>query len=123
MTGYRIQIPPTTELHRREIELRVRQLRDMHKALGQPEVWFETADDVLTYLNDTVGWRNPQGLRMSRQTLRGWCKRGFPLFRPRVSQARIASSNILIMAWLWSYRVYRETRHTRERDPHAAARI
>lgn len=122
MTGYRIQIPPTTDLHRREIELRVRQLRDMHKALGQPEVWFETVDDVLAYLNDTVGWRTRQNARMSRAMLSGWCKRGFPLFR-QARSARIASSNVLIMAWLWSYRVYRETRHTSERDHHAAARL
>ena len=112
MTGYRIQIPPTTALHRREIELRVRQLRDLHRALGVTEVWFETRDDVLTYLNETVGVRTQHGGRISAPTLRTWVKhKGFPLYRSGRT-ARIASSNILIMAWLWSYRTYQVSHRT-----------
>lgn len=124
MTGYRVQIPPTTELHRREIELRVRQLRDMHRALGVQEVWFETVADVLAYLNDTCGVRTAHNQRVVQHTLRRWARRcGFPLFRANQRMARIASSNVLIMAWLWAHRTYQETRRTQApavKAPHVA---
>ena len=112
-TGYRISIPATTELHRREIALRIAMLRDMHVALDMKEVWFASLDDVVNYLNDVAGVRTPQGRRITVNTLRRWYRKaGFPLYRakPKYGRLQISTSNVLIMAWLWAWRVYKATR-------------
>lgn len=109
MTGYRIQIPPTSELHRREIELRVKQLAEFAAAVGWPEQLYTGYDAILKYLNETLGVRQEHGNRITRSTLRRWKKAAnFPLFQPtrRIAQ----TTNMKVMAWLWAYRVYKATK-------------
>jgi hypothetical protein len=110
MTGsrYHIQIPPTTELHRREIELRLNMLRDF---AGQHERWFNSVDEVLQYVND-IGVRNPRtDKRIGLITLRRWRRKcGFPYAKFHNKRTPVVTSNLMIMAWLWSYRVYKATK-------------
>lgn len=113
-SGYRINILPTTELHRREIELRIQQLR----AVPNPnEIWFVSRNQIIEYLND-VGVRNGYGHPITRNTLKTWHrKRGFPLFIA-TNKNRVVTSNLMIQAWLWSYRALQASRdwkpHTKD---------
>ena len=103
MTGYRICIPPKTELHAIEIEKRIIRLRDLFA--GQ-EVWFTSRAQVLDYLNNVVGARNEMTRPIVIKTLRRWRKFArFPYYAPNNS-GKIAVSNLMIMAWLWEFRLY-----------------
>lgn len=107
-------IPPTTELHRKEIELRVNQLREF---VGKNERWFHSKQEVIDYLND-IGVRSTFGKRITDSRLRIFRKKlGFPYATFSI-QKSVVTSNVLIMAWLWSLRVYKATRlrHPNLRD-------
>lgn len=106
-------IPPTTELHRKEIELRVQQLRDY--TLNN-ERWFNSATEVVAYLND-IGVRSLFNKRVTPTLLRMFRRRmGFPYATFSLRRTNICTSNILIMAWLWSLRLYRAQRAAKGRD-------
>jgi hypothetical protein len=108
-SGYRIQIPPTTELHRKEIELRITQLREV---FGRYEVWFHSPDEVLTYLHE-IGVRQQRDRVITKHILYRWRRKmNFPwgAFNHQ-KLAKINVSNLMIMAWLWSMRVYKATKN------------
>jgi hypothetical protein len=103
-SGFHIEVPPRTELHRLEIELRLKQMRDY---IGQYERWFETKKEVADYLND-IGVRHKQGRVIRPRTITAWHKKyGFPWAGVLKG---VNCSNLMIAAWLWSMRVYRATR-------------
>jgi hypothetical protein len=105
-TRYNINLPPMTELHRKEVTLRVEMLREF---VNKNERWFGTQQEVLDYLNDVVGARTKDGRRLTRSSLYYWRRKlHFPYERFGIRRAPV-TSNVLIMAWLWSLRVYRAT--------------
>ena len=107
MSGYRIHVPPANDLHRKEIELRVKMLREV---VCTHERWFNTPKEVIDYLND-IGVRSTYGRLVSYQLLRKFVnKMGFPWPKFTKTRQQLVCSNVLIMAWLWSLRVYKCTR-------------
>ncbi len=103
-----IIIPPTTELHRKEIELRINQLRDF---VGKNERWFNSKQEVIDYLND-IGVRSVFGKRVTATLLDVVFRKklGFPYRTFGRRRNFVVTSNVLIMAWIWSLRVYKATR-------------
>lgn len=115
-----IQIPPTTELHRKEIELRVNQLRDY---VGKNERWFNSSKEVIDYLNE-IGVRSVYNKRVSYNLLLKFRKHyGFPYATFSIHHANVVTSNVLIMAWLWSLRVFRAQRRGSKDLPYAIAHL
>jgi hypothetical protein len=123
MAGFQttVIIPPTTELHRKEIELRVNQLRDF---VGKNERWFNSPAEVIDYLN-TIGVRSTHGKRVTYNLLQKFRKHmGFPYATFSLRRSAVVTSNVLIMAWLWSLRVYRVQKQRVGKDlVHATAHL
>src|SRR5437899_1644348 len=110
MSSYTMVVPPTTQLHRKEIELRLGQLRDF---VGAHERWFNSHSEVIQYLND-IGVRNAYDRRITPAILgRFRRKLGFPYAHFHETRARIVTSNLMIMAWLWALRVHKATKSYR----------
>lgn len=101
-SGYHIEIPPRTELQKREIELRLTQLRAM---FAENERWFMEPKEIVDYLN-VLGFRQSSDRYITTHTLTAWKKRlGFPYAkRKRQKIATPLSSNLMIAAWAWSLR-------------------
>jgi len=111
MAGLRttVIIPPTTELHRQEIEIRVQQLREF--TLGN-ERWFNTPQEVVDYLNE-CGVRSTHGKKVTQRLLMKFRKHmGFPYATFTMRRTTIVTSNVLIMAWLWAMRIYKQSRYS-----------
>jgi hypothetical protein len=106
-SGYHIQIPPTTELHRKEIELRIGQLKEV---FGQYERWFHTEQEVVDYLN-ACGVRQEFDRVITKNILRRFRnKMNFPYGQFHMGKMKLNTSNLMIMAWIWSIRVYKVTK-------------
>lgn len=114
-TRYHVHVPPQNSLHRREIELRIKMLREF---VLTHERWFNDKDEVLKYMNDVIGIRSKTGRRVTPALLYIFRKKmNFP-YAEFARRTIPVTSNVLIMAWLWSLRVYGATKphnpHTRD---------
>lgn len=119
MAGFstHVTIPPTTELHRLEIQLRVEQIREV---VGKNERYFNSKQEVVDYLND-IGVRSTYGKKVTPQLLDKFRRHmQFPYATFSIRHANIVTSNVMIMAWLWSLKVYKASKFWKGASRHDA---
>lgn len=111
-SGFQIQIPPTSNLHRQEIALRLQQLREY----STTETWFRSVDEIVVYLTE-IGVVQKRGLPITKFTIPAWHKRlSFPLFASKMVEGEILCSNLMIQAWLWAHSSWKLAQKYRQHD-------
>jgi len=100
-----VHVPPRNPIHAAALREALDRLRDYAAA---HEHGLDGIDAIVDYLTQ-LGVRNGLARPVTRWTVKNWIKRrGFPAFR--AGGGRTWTTNLIVLAWLWSYREYRRTK-------------
>src|SRR5207247_1542600 len=82
-------------------------LATLRQHCAESEKGYRTVEAIAEYLN-SLGLLNGRGKPITHRTIRHWAAtRSFPLFTLNKSDGSF-STNLMILAWLWSYRGYQK---------------
>ncbi len=99
-----MNVPPKNPRQRAALTLSLRRLRDFNI---QAEFGLHGPDAIIAYLNQ-LGVKNGMGKAPTKWTVYEWIrKRGFPAYVPNRRNGMM-TTNFLILAWLWSFRVWQQ---------------